>query len=291
MKQGAINPKQKVIDYFSNLESRWGYTLLLKGTKHFGYYPEGKENLTMAQAQRLMEDKLAEKLNLSPNSLVLDAGCGEGNVAIYLAQKYRLKIKGVDILDSAIRKAKEKAEKLDLQNRVTFYLMDYSKLDFKSSMFDGLYVMETLVHAVDYKRVLKELYKVLKPKGKLVLFEYSMAPKKYLNMLTPQQQKVADMIIWESGMHSLPHFTHGRFPQILKEAGFKSIDVEDITPRIMPMLKRFYQIAFIPYFFIKLLGLQRKFINTTFAVEMYKYLLSNRDNYLAKYNIVTATKY
>lgn len=168
--------------------------------------------------------------------------------------------------------------------------MDYANLYFTPNVFDGIYTMETLVHATDYKKTLKEFHKVLKPKGKLVLFEYSMAPQKYLNRLTPQQQKAADKIIWESGMHSLPHFTHGRFPQILKEAGFKSTDVEDITPRIMPMLKRFYQIAYIPYFFIKLFGLQRKFINTTFAVEMYKFLLSNTDSYLAKYNIVTATK-
>lgn len=283
MKQDAINPKQKVIDYFSNLESRWGYTLLLKGTKHFGYYPEGKENLTMSQAQRLMEDKLAEKLNLPPNSFVLDAGCGEGNVAIYLAQKYRWKIKGVDILDFAIRKAKQKAKDLHLQNRVTFYLMDYSKLDFKSNMFDGLYVMETLVHAVNYKRALKEFYKVIKPKGKLVLCEYSMSPR---NAMSPEQQKITEMINWEAGMHSLPYFTHGKFPQILKESGFGNINVENITSRVAPMLKKFYQLAYVPYFFIKLLRLQRKFVNTTAGVELYN--LRNDD--LFRYNIITATK-
>lgn len=287
MRKIAPNPKQKVIDYFSKLESRWGYTLLLKGTKHFGYYPKGKENLTMAQAQKLMEDKLSEKLSLPQNSLVLDAGCGEGNVAIHLAKESGLLIKGVDLLDFSVQKAKEKAEKLGLKNRATFYLMDYSKLDFESNMFDGLYTMETLVHAVNYKRALKEFYRVLKPKGKLVLFEYSIAQKKDIIL---EHQKITDMIIWESGMHSLPHFTHGRFPKILKEVGFKSVYVEDISLRIMPMLKRFYQIAYVPYFFIKLLGLQRKFINTTFAVEMYKFILSNKDNYLAKYNIVTATK-
>lgn len=82
------SPQQKVKDYFNTLESRLGYAFILKGRKHFGYYPKGKENLTMLQAQELMEDKLAEKLQLKSDSLLLDAGCGEGKVAIYVSSQY-----------------------------------------------------------------------------------------------------------------------------------------------------------------------------------------------------------
>jgi hypothetical protein len=88
-------------------------------------------------------------------------------------------------------------------------------------------------------------------------------------------------------MASLPHFLHGKFPKILKEAGFKKISVEAITPRVMPMLKRFYQIAFIPYQFIKLFGLQGKFINATVAFEGFR-IFSRTDFW--RYNLVTAFK-
>lgn len=275
---------QKVIKYFNTTESKWGYTFILKGTKHFGYYPKGKEKIPMVQAQRLMEDKLAERIDLPANSLVLDAGSGEGNVAINLAKKYGLRIYGVDLLDFAVNRAISKSKKLNLQNKVKFKLGDYTELDFHDNAFDGVYTMETLVHVPDYKKALKEFYRVLKPKGKLVLFEYSIASRK---KLTPKKLKIADMINEGSGMHSLPHFIHNKFPQILKSSGFENIVVKDITPRIVPMLRRFYLIAYVPYIFIKLLGLQRKFINTTSAVEIYRDWKSGGS---FRYNMISAVK-
>lgn len=287
MKLQHVHKLQKVIRYFNTAESKWGYTLLLKGTKHFGYYPKGKENISMAKAQRLMEDKLAEKLNLPTNSLVLDAGSGEGNVAINLARKYGLRIYGVDLLDFAVKKATSKSRELNLQNKVKFKLGDYTKLDFPDKTFDGVYTMETLVHVPDYKKALKEFNRVLKPNGKLVLFEYSTASRKNL---TPKELKFADildMISKESGMHSFPYFLHDKFPEILKNAGFKNIIVSNITSYIMPMLKTFYLIAYIPYIFIKFFGLQKRFINATSAVEGYRNI-KNGDVW--RYNIISAVK-
>ena len=39
-------------------ESRLSYRLLLGGTRHFGYHPEGSGGLSMAEAMRLTEDRL-----------------------------------------------------------------------------------------------------------------------------------------------------------------------------------------------------------------------------------------
>lgn len=96
------------------------------------------------------------------------------------------------------------------------------------------------------------------------------------------------MVIEETGMAGLPDFKHGMFPQILSSAGFTQITVENITERMTPMLKRFYQIAFLPYQIIKLLKLERKFINTTTAGEFYPNLVKNADCW--RYNIITAVK-
>lgn len=284
MKLQHTHKLQKVIKYFNTVESKWGYTLLLKGTKHFGFYPKGKEKISMSDAQKLMEDKLAEKLDLPANSLVLDAGSGEGNVAINLAEKYGLHIYGVDLLDFAVSNALSKSKKLNLQDKVKFKVGDYTKLDFHDKTFDGVYTMETLVHVPDYKKALKEFYRVLKPNGKLVLFEYSVASR---SSCTPKELEIADMINQEGAMHSLPHFIHGKFPQILSGVGFKNITVENATTHVIPMLKIFYLIAYVPYIFIKFLGLQRKFINATSAVEGYR-IIRNADVW--RYNIISAVK-
>lgn len=279
-------PQQKVKDYFNTLESRLGYALLLKGRKHFGYYPQGKENLTNLQAQELMEDKLAEKLQLKSGSLLLDAGCGEGKVAIYLAKKYNFRTVGVDLLDWAVKNARRNEFREGVQNKTKFRVMDYTSLTIPDKTFDGIYTMETLVHVPDYRRALRQFRRVLKPKGKLALFEYSTLSLKDLKELPVELQNMYQMVIDESGMHSLPYFIHGSFPQLLEKEGFVNVKVADITPRVIPMLKKFYGYAYYPYKIIKLLGLQRQFINATSAIVS-KDLLEHK---AWRYNIVTATK-
>jgi len=275
--------QKKIIDYYSTKESQWGYAFLLKGVRHFGYYPEGQENISMAEAQRLMVEKLYAKLNLRPDSLLLDAGCGEGEVATYLANKYQLQVKGVDLLDFSIEKATQKRTRLGLEKQVEFSVGSYENLKFAEEMFDGSYTMETLIHAIDYKQALRELYRVLKPRGRLVLFEYSSCPSHKVPL---GLRETAETVVRESGMYGLLSFLHGEFPSILQKAGFKNVAVENITPRVMPMLKRFRQLTFVPYWFTQAFKLQRKFVNITAGAEGYNVA----KNDLWRYNIITAIK-
>jgi len=283
MSNADTNSQKKVIDYYRTRESRWGYNFLLKGVKHLGYYPEGREKISMSEAQRLMTEELYTTLNLGGDSLVLDAGCGEGETAIILAKKYQLRVRGIDILDFNIKKANEKRKGLGLEEKVEFRVMDYMKLDFPSTSFDGVYTLETLVHAPDYRQVLQEFFRILKPGGKLVLFEYSVSSPENI---APQKRKVLNIVNEGSGMYSLSHFIHGEFPKILEASGFSTVSVENITPRVIPMLKRFYQIAYLPYLFIRLFGLQRRFINATSAAEGLN--AANKDFW--RYNIIIARK-
>lgn len=90
-------------------------------TKHFGYYPSKKRDISEKEAQKLMEDLLAEKLQLKKIDFILDAGCGRGTVACYLAERYGCRIIGIDIVPFELEIAKKRAQKLQVQNKVTFY--------------------------------------------------------------------------------------------------------------------------------------------------------------------------
>jgi cyclopropane fatty-acyl-phospholipid synthase-like methyltransferase len=103
---------RRVVGYYRSPESRLAYRLLLGGTKHFGYYPEGGGRLSMTTAMRRMEDKLGQTLALPPGARVLDAGCGEGDVAVRLGTRFGLEVDGVDLLEANLRRARAKAARL-----------------------------------------------------------------------------------------------------------------------------------------------------------------------------------
>lgn len=272
---------RRVIGYYRKPESRLSYRLLLGGTKHYGFYPAGSSGLSMATAMRLMEDKLGATLDLPPGSRVLDAGCGEGDVAARLAARFGLEVDGVDLLEFNLQRARRKAARLGLTDRLRFHCLDYAELPFADQTFDGVYTMETLVHAFDHQRALRELRRVLKPGGKLVLFEYSVPPRAQMSRA---QQEVFDFVVERSAMRSLPLFVHGGFPVILDQAGFEVVSVEDITQRMWPMVRRLARICYLPAQVGRLLGVRGVLLNCTAAVESYRH----REGW--RYNVVTARR-
>jgi hypothetical protein len=107
-----------------------------------------------------------------------------------------------------------------------------------------------------------------------------MAPRQ---QLTERQRWVFDTIIAESAMHGLPGFVHGRFPA-LHAAGFRDVSVEDVSERMLPMLRRRSRIFWVPYQLSRLLRVQRRLVNALAAVEAYHHRA------VWRYNIVTAGK-
>jgi sterol 24-C-methyltransferase len=272
---------RRVVGYYHQPESRLSYRLLLGGTKHYGFYPAGSRGLSMARAMRLMEDKLGATLDLPPGSRVLDAGCGQGDVAVRLATRFGLEVDGVDLLGFNLERARRKASRLGLAGSLRFHRRDYTDLPFPDATFDGAYTMETLVHAYDHRLALRELGRVLKPGAKLVLFEYSVPPRP---QMTAAQRELFDYVVELSAMRSLPGFVHDGFPALLDQAGFEPIAVEDISERVSPMVRRLARICLVPAQLARVLGARGVLLNCTAAVESYRHREAWR------YNVVTARR-
>ena len=230
-----------------------------------------------------MQDLLAEKLGLSRKMNVLDAGCGNGVVSVYLVRNYHCLIHGITILSSEVRKARRLSIKSGVSDKAIYSLMDYSNMAFLNESFDAVYTTEALSHSIDVRQTLNEFMRVLKQDGKLALFEYTLAQDSKFSSL---EMGLLNKVIYASAMDGLKEFRHGRFQELIREVGFRKTCAENITDNVRPSLDRLRRIFRIPYFLVKLLHLPGIFPNLIAANEFYK--MAEKD--LIRYNVFTAIK-
>ncbi|KFX87978.1 hypothetical protein V490_07910 [Pseudogymnoascus sp. VKM F-3557] len=264
----VINPNGSLQNYYASLESRIGYWLVLGGTRHFGYYNAGKYwPFPISASLKAMENHLYNSLGLGHGAEVLDAGCGHGYVAIYMAKR-GLRVHGIDVVDRHVAKAQRNVKAAGLDRAISVRKMDFHHLDgFEDESLDGAYTMETFVHATDPETALEAFYRVLKPGGSIAFYEYDHSNLESAPIAT---QRAWERINKYAAMPSNARFGQGILQKLLADAGFVDIEVKDLTPNVMPMVRLFYLIAYIPYLIVTFLGLQAWFINTVSGVEGYR---------------------
>lgn len=267
-----ITPNNALQRYYASLESRIGYRLLLGGTRHFGYYDADTYwPFPISSALRRMEDQLFATLSLQQGARVLDAGCGVGHVAIHLAHK-GLRVQGIDVVDRHLARARRNIAAAGVAHVVSVRKMDYHHLDaLPARSFDGAYTMETLVHAADAEAVLAGLRRVLKPGGTVAFHEYEHDDSAAGANADAKQLEASMLAINEyAAMPANTRFRRGALAALLVEAGFEEVQTRDLSEHVMPMLRLFFVLAYIPYLLIALFGLQPYFVNAVAAVETYR---------------------
>lgn len=259
--------------YHSSLESRIGYRFLLGGTRHFGYYQSSSSKLGFFSAEgvttalRAMEQKLYEALSLPPGSKVLDAGCGAGLVALFLARKGLL-VTAIDYMPSHVEKARGLVGRFGMGERVSVERMDYHHLEtIPDASHDGVVTMETLVHATDVEKVVAGFYRVLKPGGRIALHEYenSLDDPSASAFWARKGRAVPRHAYLPTADRATPGFWKG----LLEEAGFVDVVVRDYSENVRPMLLLFFVLAFVPFLVVEMLGLERVFVNTLTGVTAF----------------------
>lgn len=108
--------------------------------------------------------RYAVALQYIENRIVLDIACGEGYGSWLLSSNAKQVI-GVDIDVVSIKKAQEKYKLKNLH----FQHGDVTKLRFENNTFDIIVCFETIEHVIDYNEALKEIKRVLKKDGILIM--------------------------------------------------------------------------------------------------------------------------
>lgn len=115
--------------------------------------------------KRLQARDIIKVLDVKPNDSILDIGCGRGYITIEIAKQSK-KAFGVDtnplIMDIVIPDV--------VKDKLTYTLITPGEpLPFEDNSMDKIFASEVIAAVADRNQFLKELKRLLKPGGKLVL--------------------------------------------------------------------------------------------------------------------------
>lgn len=188
--------------------------------------------------RRLVAERLYDVLS-SEGARALDVACGTGDLSLALAEKTGARIVGTDFCRPMLEIAARKATATNF-SEIPFVEGDALRLPFADSSFNAVTIAFGLRNLSSVEAGLKELRRVLKPRGRAAILEFStpVLPgfralfKFYFTRVLP---RIGGMISGSRGAYEYLPDSVSRFPDqkrlaaMMREAGFEEVEYKNLT--------------------------------------------------------------
>ena len=154
-----------------------------------------------------------QQLALAPGDTVLEVGIGTGlNLPLYPPS---VRLTGIDLSQEMLDKAVERARKLAMSN-VVLKVMDATSLAFADNEFDKAVATYTISAVPDPIGVLREMRRVVKPGGELVILNHFRSERRLSGRLEDLVAPVCTRLGWKSNLEMMPLLNHvGLTPELV----------------------------------------------------------------------------
>lgn len=170
-------------------------------------FPPGGEEL-YRQIARLVE--------LEKGKEVLDAACGRGVSTLFLSSTYGVDAVGVDPDEALIREAEGRSREQGAEGRVNFQACALDDLPYRDAIFDVVIGEIGLAASVDPGAAVRELVRVTKPLGSVVLVQLI-----WTGNVDPRRR---DILVRHLGARPMILV---EWKQLMRDAGVVDLLVED----------------------------------------------------------------
>jgi phosphatidylethanolamine/phosphatidyl-N-methylethanolamine N-methyltransferase len=141
------------------------------------------------------------QLGLTPSDSVLEVGIGTGlNLPLYPPLT---RLTGIDLSSEMLDKAVERVQNLAMP-AVTLKVMDATSLDFSENEFDKALATYTISAVPDPVAVLREMRRVVKPGGTLVILNHFRSERRVVSRVEDLVAPVCTRLGWKSNLPMTP---------------------------------------------------------------------------------------
>lgn len=182
-------------------------------------------------AGKIRADKRADLLSItgkiSATDSVLEIGCGTGLFTRLVYQKTKAKITATDLSEDLLEEAREKFP------AGNFIRDDAMNMQFGNESFDVVFG-SSILHHLSLKKSAEEIYRVLKPGGRMVFAEP--------NMLNPQifiQKNIPFIKKWMGDSPDETAIVRWKYKKLLEQTGFTNVSIfpydflHPVTPKFL----------------------------------------------------------
>lgn len=198
---------------------------------HYGFWKD--DTKTFSEALQNTNRFLAEMAEIKKGARILDAGCGVGGSAFYLAKNKQAKVTGITLSQKQLVFANGKLKDLKLDKFVDFKLGNYSQTSFSDNTFDLIWAIESITSAPDKRQFAAEAFRILKPGGTLIIADYFATAKK------EDPGKLLEK--WQHCWSMALFLEFDEYRKIFEKEGLKFSKQENITKNIFPSAHKMYR--------------------------------------------------
>jgi sarcosine/dimethylglycine N-methyltransferase len=186
---------------------------------HIGIY----ENDSIFDASHRTVQKIANLLTLNESTRVLDIGAGYGGAARYLAKTHGCHVDCLNLSEIQNQRNRQLSQQQSLTDKIQVIDGSFEAIPAENQQYDVVWSQDAILHSGNRRKVLEEVYRVLKPKGEFIFTDPMQSDDCPEGVLQP----VLDRIHLDS-MGSIGFYT-----KMAEELGFEKVQIIEMTEQLV----------------------------------------------------------